>query len=189
MDTHPGLGPAQAFRTFWRDRWYRHETEVRWAFLFETLGLEPEYEPTGLKVDCPGVGGYRPDFYLGALNAWVEIKSARPNEGEFAKAKALARATGKAVIVAWGSPSAREACWIYRPTDLRRAGPMKLTSWLPLDGLAFTSYQGAIIVQIDGAVVAHGMPKPVPQADHMRVAVAAAMNLPLMPNDRLLEAG
>ena len=189
MEKHPGLGPASDFRTFWRDRWYRHETEVRWAFLFETLGLEPEYEPTGVKLNCLSCGGYRPDFYLGALDCWVEIKSARPTDDEFAKAKALTRATGKAVIVLWGSPSARPACWVYRPLDLRRAGPMVLTSWLPLDGLAFTMQNGAIIVQLDGNVVAHGMRRAVGQSDHIRAAVAAALNLPLMPNDRLRIAG
>ena len=115
MEKHPGLGPADDFRIFWRDRWYRHETEVRWMYLFETLGLEPEYEPTGVKLNCLSCGGYRPDFYLAALDTWVEIKAGRPDEDAFAKAKALTRATGKAVLLIWGAPSARAA-------TIRRAG-------------------------------------------------------------------
>jgi hypothetical protein len=184
MDAHPGLGAADHFRPFWRGHLWRHDTEPQWNELFEVLGLEPQYEPVGFKIGCLRLGGYRPDFYLGAVNAWAEIKAGRPDDEAFAKAKALCRATGKAVVIFSGAPSDRPACWLYRPSDLCHAGPLVLASWLPLDGLAFTCQRGSLIIRLDGDVTTvPGLGRAI-QSEHMRAAVAAALAIPLMPADR-----
>jgi hypothetical protein len=45
---------------------------ARWAVFFDALGLRWEYEPEGFEL----VGGvrYLPDFWMPALNLWVEVK-------------------------------------------------------------------------------------------------------------------
>lgn len=185
MDKHPGLGPADDFRVFWRDRWYRHETEVRWAYFFGELRVGAEYEPTSVKLLCGC--GHRPDFYLGALDAWVEIKAGRPTRAELNKAKALAQATGKTSMVFSGAPSLRPLCWLFRGCDGREVGPLTLNDWLPYDGLALSSERGLFLVQVGGSIATHGHAPEM--SDFIRELVAATIQLALMPKDRLRLAG
>jgi hypothetical protein len=51
---------------------FRSRLEARWAVFFDALGIKYEYEPEGFELD----DGYHylPDFYLPAMETYVEIK-------------------------------------------------------------------------------------------------------------------
>jgi hypothetical protein len=185
MDNHPGQGNATPFRVFWRGRWYRHEYEVRWHYLFDDeLNLSPEYEPMGFKLST---GGYRPDFYLGALDAWAEIKGGSPNVEALDKADALARETGKAVVIFSGPPSAKPTCWVFCKVDEQhRLGPLVLHDWRPYGGLDLVGNRCLVTLRVGGGLDIRWLRQSRAQTADMRAATEAALQLPLMPKDRQL---
>jgi len=63
--------------TEYRGHKFRSRLEARWAVFFDSLKLRWDYEKEGFNLD--GIW-YLPDFYLPALNKWIEIKP-EPKEG------------------------------------------------------------------------------------------------------------
>ena len=51
---------------------FRSRLEARWAVFFDSLGMLWEYEREGF--DLGEAGWYLPDFWLPALDKWIEIK-------------------------------------------------------------------------------------------------------------------
>ena len=80
---------------------FRSRTEARWAVFFDTLGVVYEYEKEGYNL-----GGvlYLPDFWLPEHGIWVEIKPTEPTEEEREKARRLAIASEKNVVIFQGAP-------------------------------------------------------------------------------------
>lgn len=83
---------------------YRSRTEARWAVFFDALEVPFEYEPQGYHL---GPLNYLPDFWLRTWRLYVEVKGTDPTEDEIAKAKMLAAATQKKVLVVIGDPGQR----------------------------------------------------------------------------------
>lgn len=92
----------RAIETRYRGYRFRSRLEARWAVFFDNLGLQWEYEPEGFEL--PGGVRYLPDFYLPALDVWVEIKGAKATEKDLEKPRLLALSGDCAVVVYWGSP-------------------------------------------------------------------------------------
>lgn len=94
-----------AIETEFRGVKFRSRTETRWAMVFDALGIEWLYEPEGFEL--PDVGRYVPDFYLPGIGCWFEVKGEKPTKEEQAKCAALAAASKKRVMLAYGyvSPS------------------------------------------------------------------------------------
>lgn len=61
---------------------FRSKLEVKWAQLFEGLGISSIYEPCGVVTSK---GQYIPDFYLPALKTWIEVKPFKPSHIELLK--------------------------------------------------------------------------------------------------------
>jgi hypothetical protein len=74
---------------------FRSRLEARWAVFFDTLGVEWQYEPEGF--DLPS-GRYLPDFYLPALETYIEIKPVDFTKAESDKCHDLSVATRKFVL-------------------------------------------------------------------------------------------
>ena len=79
---------------------FRSRLEARWAVFFDSLRLAWEYEPEGFDLG-DGVL-YLPDFWLGKMRCWIEIKGDDPNEDACDKASRLAEKTGFKVFVFFG---------------------------------------------------------------------------------------
>ena len=58
--------------TMYEGVFYRSRNEVRWAILFDLIGLRYQYEPEGLDV-IPGLP-YLPDFFLPDFGISLEVK-------------------------------------------------------------------------------------------------------------------
>jgi hypothetical protein len=87
---------------------FRSRTEARWAVFLDALGVRWEYEREGYALPC---GNYLPDFWLEDLGVFLEIKGRAPLLAESDKCLALANATGRRVMLAWGAPGA----WLSWP--------------------------------------------------------------------------
>ena len=81
---------------------FRSKLEARWAWIFETLAVQWQYEPAQFDF---GELRYCPDFLLAAQETWVEIKPSMPNQRETAKVEALFLRERMPVYVFAGSPS------------------------------------------------------------------------------------
>ena len=75
---------------------FRSRVEARWAIFFDACALEYEYEKEAYVLHC---GLYLPDFWLSTLGCWVEIKGQAPADIEVLRAKALAQASERPVII------------------------------------------------------------------------------------------
>lgn len=84
---------------------FRSRLEARWAVFLDTINLDWEYESEGYTIQYEGQFiCYLPDFYIPALDAFLEVKGPPLNEQDRIKAEALAASTGKAVIIAQKIP-------------------------------------------------------------------------------------
>lgn len=94
----------KAIETHYKGYRFRSRLEARWAVFFDTLGVRYEYEKEGF--DLGEVGWYLPDFWLPDCQLWVEIKPRHVPTIDDAQAKvrALATATGRAVLLICGNP-------------------------------------------------------------------------------------
>ena len=105
---------------------FRSRLEARWAVFFDALGIKYEYEPEGFELDDGH--HYLPDFYLPAMETYVEIKPEDAFEIEmtddgvlfqegFAKyayaADAITRNMNKMFLIAFGDPY----CAFPRPVE------------------------------------------------------------------------
>lgn len=70
----------QAIPTQYRGVQFRSRFEANAAYLFDVLGLDWEYEPASFLLD-DGTH-YRPDFWLGEPNMWVECRGYKSEVGE-----------------------------------------------------------------------------------------------------------
>ena len=91
----------KAIETVYRGYRFRSRAEARWARFMDAAGVEWTYEDEGYDLD--GVR-YLPDFHLSKLDAWLEVKGARPgwDDQAFVKALRLAKASGKRVYIISG---------------------------------------------------------------------------------------
>lgn len=62
----------KAIETKYKGYRFRSRLEARWAVFFDKMGIKYEYELEGFKL--PSGKGYLPDFFLPALDAYVEVK-------------------------------------------------------------------------------------------------------------------
>lgn len=61
----------QAIDTVYNGYKFRSRLEARWAYFFDLIGIEYEYEPEGIMVN--GMR-YLPDFYLPQFHSFFEVK-------------------------------------------------------------------------------------------------------------------
>jgi len=80
---------------------FRSRTEARWAVFFDSLGLRWTYEQEG--YDLEGLY-YLPDFWIEALDCWVEVKGDEPGHEEKLKAFRLSLLSHKPVLMCVGMP-------------------------------------------------------------------------------------
>lgn len=76
---------------------YRSKLEAQFAYLFDCLGIEFEYEPQEFSLE--GGLGYMPDFHLTELDKWVEVKG-NLNEEDIAKINGFEKLTGNKMVIA-----------------------------------------------------------------------------------------
>lgn len=88
----------KAIETVYNGYRFRSRLEARWAVFFTHLGLIYQYEPEG--YDLSGIW-YLPDFWLPALDCWVEVKAQEPTEEEVHKAKLLGETTCHKAVIVW----------------------------------------------------------------------------------------
>lgn len=88
--------PAQVFGTL-----FRSTQEVRYAMLFNRLGLDWQYEP--IPYQTP-LGTYLPDFWLPELDIHVEIKGMIIKDEAIIKLQSVCDQTGKIGVILSGYP-------------------------------------------------------------------------------------
>lgn len=93
---------------------FRSRTEARWAVFFDAMDVKWEYERQGFDLD--GVH-YLPDFWLPALETWVEIKGQAPTSEEREKCQWLAEASDRRVLVFWSEPTPAEVLMEHPEND------------------------------------------------------------------------
>ncbi len=79
---------------------FRSRLEAKYAYFFDKLGLEWRYETEFFSTRH---GYYLPDFYLPALNAWVEVKGTLPTQTEIDKLADVVKETGRPGLVLSGT--------------------------------------------------------------------------------------
>jgi len=101
------------FRNMPRSRLYTYKNiiyasvlEVRYVKMFETLGIEFQYERHTVKYFWQNrMRPYLPDFFLPQSKLWLEVKGNYPTKQEIVKAEWLARRTQQRVVICSGVPS------------------------------------------------------------------------------------
>lgn len=87
---------------------FRSKTEAQYAYVFEKLGIEYEYEPEVVALNKgEKTVKYLPDFFLHKTGIWVEIKNRgkeAPTTEECWKAWKLAIQSGKPCFIFFGDP-------------------------------------------------------------------------------------
>lgn len=92
----------KAKQTSYKGYLFRSRLEARWAYFFDLMGIEYEYEKE--TYDLPS-GGYLPDFWLPGVNLWAEVKPDGGFKGKpFRLAQELATATNFGVLLLAGLP-------------------------------------------------------------------------------------
>lgn len=101
----------KAIETKYNGYLFRSRTEAKWAYFFNKLGVEYQYENEGYQLS--NGDWYLPDFYLPKHDLFIEIKGAEPSQQEFDKCTYLADGLDKIVIMAIGSPDNFNALTFY----------------------------------------------------------------------------
>jgi len=114
------LGMAKAIETVYKDFRFRSRLEARWAVFFDYMLIDWKYEVEGFTF---GDGScYLPDFYIPALQVFVEIKSHLPTYDETDRAYKLWK-SGRPIIVLPGAPwESQTRIWagfVEGPTEMR----------------------------------------------------------------------
>jgi hypothetical protein len=91
----------KAIETEYKGYRFRSRLEARWAYFFDLLGWEWDYELDGYHLPS---GEYLPDFYIKTINVWAEVKAVPLDKTELALAYELAAATNKEVFLLVGVP-------------------------------------------------------------------------------------
>lgn len=92
---------VKVIETYYNGHRFRSRLEARWAVFMDSLNIGFRYEPDGYVVDG---APYLPDFYLPALECFVEIKPELPEPDAMRKCRALARATRRDSHLLFGQP-------------------------------------------------------------------------------------
>jgi hypothetical protein len=92
----------KAIETKYNGYRFRSRLEARWAYLFDALAVEYQYESEGFDLD--GVW-YLPDFWLPNRDMWVEVKGGKCNHEDYKKIVALRNASGKDVVLVGDIPA------------------------------------------------------------------------------------
>jgi hypothetical protein len=114
----------KAIETRYKGYRFRSRLEARWAVFLDALNTKYSYEREG--YDLSGQW-YLPDFYVPDWNCWIEIKGQEPSADEIAKCEALARTSGKIVLMIIGDPWAADQgndydVRLFNSSDLADAG-------------------------------------------------------------------
>lgn len=113
----------QSIDTQYAGRFFRSRLEARWAAFFDVLKTPWLYELEG--YEFKDGTRYLPDFFLPALDAFIEIKPIRPLPAEIEKCRWLAEITGKTVYLFFGNvgfygyPSGQERSLDYPDSALK----------------------------------------------------------------------
>lgn len=91
----------RAIPTIYKGIEFRSRTEARWAVFFDALGVRWLYEEEGFDV---WGRWYVPDFHLIDLDAWWEVKGAKPTKDELELTWDFALMMGRPVYLSSGSP-------------------------------------------------------------------------------------
>jgi hypothetical protein len=92
----------RALPTRYAGHTFRSRLEARWAVYFDRLGLLWEYEREG--YDLGPLGWYLPDFWLGDVDMWAEVKPALFTQTELARTLDLSRITRYPCVRLVGAP-------------------------------------------------------------------------------------
>jgi len=100
--------PFKVHEVVWNGMTFRSKTEAKTAVILNELGVEFEFEPSCVELQCPGGKKikYLPDFWLHDEQAWLEIKnmgSVAPTIEECQKAHLLAVQSGKPCFLLFGN--------------------------------------------------------------------------------------
>lgn len=89
-------------QTEYKGHMFRSRIEARWAVFFDTMRLPWEYESHGFEIEGTR---YLPDFQvqLTTGRVWFEVKGDAPTPVEIEKARKLAKATNRGVLIAFGN--------------------------------------------------------------------------------------
>jgi hypothetical protein len=98
-----------AIETTYKGYNFRSRTEARWAVLLDAAGVNYEYEKEGYQLPS---GLYLPDFYLPALNLWLEVKGEKPTSLEITLCQELANVSNVGIAVSVGTPG-QERLGVY----------------------------------------------------------------------------
>lgn len=98
----PLISVATAIPTFHSGHYFRSRLEARYAVLFESLGIDYDYELQGFKFldgTC-----YLPDFWLPKVRMWAEVKPLELTADERMKCQWLAEGTLRPCLHLVGTP-------------------------------------------------------------------------------------
>lgn len=96
---------VRAVATTYKGTQMRSILESQWAHVLDAAGIPWTYEPKVFRL--PDGVGYLPDFYLPAVDTWVEVKG--PHFERIEKTRALARMLGAGGQVLVGTGPG--VCW------------------------------------------------------------------------------
>lgn len=111
---------AHALETHYAGYRFRSRLEARWAVFFDAAGIAWEYERQGFELS-DGTR-YLPDFWLPAVNLWVEVKGAAPTQAERMKAILLSLQDRHGAVIVVGPPGQHAERWYPEETGSTIAG-------------------------------------------------------------------
>lgn len=99
--------PENFHRFIWNGTRFASKLEIAWAFFFDGLKIQWEYEQRSvfLYKGTKDVTGYTPDFWLPKLGVFLEVKGRVLVPQAVERMERTAFETGSPVILAQGSPS------------------------------------------------------------------------------------
>lgn len=103
----------KAIETRYRGYRFRSRLEARWAVFFDALGIDWLYENEGYQI---GQERYLPDFWLPTFCGGMFAEVKPQDSGDWNKAIALCKQSGKSVWLCEGVPSIR-AWEVLRPSS------------------------------------------------------------------------
>lgn len=98
------VGQIKPVQTFYKNYHFRSRLEARYAVMFDSLGLNWEYEKDTYALPH---GWYLPDFWFVDLEVWAEVKPFAFTELEEIKARELSVVTERNVILLDSLPENR----------------------------------------------------------------------------------
>ena len=110
----------RVIQTVYKGYKFRSRLEARWAVFLDHLKANWSYEQEGYAL---GGQWYLPDFFVSDWNCWIEIKGQKASDSERAKCQALARESGKQVLLLVGDPWLEPSRNLYDITLFDRDRP------------------------------------------------------------------